>query len=472
MGTITRGAVDRLVPPASGQTFFRDDEIPGFAVRVTAAGKKSFVFEGRVRGRVRRVTLGRYPWLTVPLARKEAMRIRTEIAQGHDPIGERAAERQILTFGDLEEVYVERYAKPHKRTWKRDEQMIAGYLAKWRSRRLSDITTDDVARLHERLGRENGRYAANRVVALLRTMFNVARDWGHLETPNPATRIKFYREEKRDRFLSPEEVRCVNDALEQEPGEHWRAYFPLSLLLGTRRSELLSAKWEDMDLEGKTWRIPATKAGRPHLLPLPAAAVRILESLPKSSEYVFTGKGASGHLTEPAKVWQRIRKRAGVPDARIHDLRRTLGSWLAAQGHSLPLIGKALNHSNVSTTQIYARLDLEPVRNALEKNAALMLGSTAESDPEMPDWEAAVVEIRLGLANALKVQRNRRGMTQEQLGALLGFSRSRIAKMEGADSSVSVDLVIRSLLRMGASRKDVASYIAAPFTTPGLIDQQ
>lgn len=121
-------------------------------------------------------------------------------------------------------------------------------------------------------------------------------------------------------------------------------------------------------------RIPTTKAGRPHLLPLPTAAVEILKALPRSSEYVFPGTGASGHLTEAAKVWQRIRKRAGVPDARIHDLRRTLGSWLVAQGHSLPLIGRALNHTNMSTTQIYVRLDLEPVRDALEKNAGLMFG--------------------------------------------------------------------------------------------------
>jgi integrase len=112
--------------------------------------------------------------------------------------------------------------------------------------------------------------------------------------------------------------------------------------------------------------------------PLPNAAVEILKALPRSSEYVFPGAGTSGHLTEVAKVWRRIRKRAGVPDARIHDLRRTLGSWLAAQGYSLPLIGRALNHTNVSTTQIYARLDLEPVRDALEKNAELMFGPAAD----------------------------------------------------------------------------------------------
>jgi integrase len=384
MGVVTKASVDLLIPPVCGQKFLRDDRITGLAVRVTAAGVKSFVFEGRVRGRVKRVTIGPYPYMTVALARQEALRIKTEIAQGRDPIRDRAAQRKVLTFGDLEEVYIERYAKPHKRTWKRDAQMIAGYLSRWRNRMLSDITIDDVARLHERLGRENGRYAANRTVALLRTMFNLARDWGHLETSNPAARVKFYREEKRDRFLSPEELRRVNEALAEEPDPYWRAYFPLSLLLGTRKSELQCARWEDMDLDQKTWRIPSTKAGRPHLLPLPNAAAEILKGLPKVSEFVFPGKGASGHLAESAKAWQRIRKRAGVPDARMHDLRRTLGSWLAAQGHSLPLIGRALNHSNVSTTQVYARLDLGLVREALERNAALMLGSDATPKAEVP----------------------------------------------------------------------------------------
>src|SRR6185437_4932898 len=117
----------------------------------------------------------------------------------------------------LQQLYIERYAKPHKRAWKRDAQMFAAYLSNWRTRKVSEIAHDDVVRLHERLGRENGHYAANRTVALLRTMFNLARDWGQLDGPNPAMRVKFYREEKRDRFLSPEELRRVNDALVEEP---------------------------------------------------------------------------------------------------------------------------------------------------------------------------------------------------------------------------------------------------------------
>jgi integrase len=398
MATITKSSVDQLTRPGTGQKFLRDDKLRGFALRVTASGAKSFVYEGRIHGRVRRITIGPYPALNVAVARQAALRLKAAVAQGRDPAQEKIAERNVVTFGDLAEVYIED-AKAHKRTWSGDLRMIEGYFAKWRGTPLKEIATDEVFRLHQRLGKENGRYAANRAVALLRTMFNLARDWGHLDGTNPAARVKFYHEEKRDRFLSPEELRRVNAALVDEPNPHWRAYFPLSLMLGTRRGELLSARWDDLDFERRQWRIPTTKAGRPHLLPLPNAAVEILKALPRSSEYVFPGTGTSGHLTEVAKVWQRIRKRAGVPDARIHDLRRTLGSWLAAQGHSLPLIGRALNHTNASATQVYARLDLEPVRDALEKNAALMFGPTADGGglvspiPPLPVTKSARQEL-------------------------------------------------------------------------------
>jgi integrase len=103
----------------------------------------------------------------------------------------------------------------------------------------------------------------------------------------------------------------------------------------------------------------------------------MLRALPSrdNSEWIFPSYGASGHLVEVKSAWGRIRKAAKVPDARVHDLRRTLGSWLAAQGYSLPLLARALNHSNVNTTQVYARLNLDPVREALERNAQLMLGT-------------------------------------------------------------------------------------------------
>ena len=230
-----------------------------------------------------------------------------------------------MTFGELAAVFIEEHAKAHKRTWRGDQRMI--------EKTSRNGTPGPLKRSPQTRCFRFTNAWAKRTVATRRTepshscvRCSTWRDWGHLDGANPAARVKFYHEEKRDRFLSPEELRRVNAALLDEPNAHWRAYVPPSLMLGTRRSELLSARWDEFDFERKQWRIPTTKAGRPHLLPLPNAAVEISRTLPRRSEYVFPGAGRSGHLTEVAKVWQRIRKRAGVPDARIHDLRRTLGS--------------------------------------------------------------------------------------------------------------------------------------------------
>jgi integrase len=212
-------------------------------------------------------------------------------------------------------------------------------------------------------------------------MFNRADDWGMLRGVNPAQRLRLFREHKRERYLTPEELQKVNAALLEEPDWRWRAYFPLALMLGTRKSELLSMRWADIDWNARTWRIPETKAGNSHLLPLPTSATEILKVLPSrdQSKWVFPGEGATGHIVEPAKAWQRVRARAGVPDVRIHDLRHTLASWLVAQGYNLPLVGRTLNHTQAATTARYAHLALDPVREALEQTAALMMGRTSEA---------------------------------------------------------------------------------------------
>src|SRR5262245_32586672 len=266
------------------------------------------------------------------------------------------------------------------------KRMIRRHIpSSWSSRRLSDFSRHEMVRLHQTIGHEHGHYAANRLAALLRTMFNRAKLWGMLKEENPVRGIKMFHEEKRERFLTAEEIARLNQALMTEPDWRWRAFFPLSLLLGTRRGPLITARWADIDFAQAVWRIPNTKSGRPHLLPLPRAAVQILERLPSRdhSEWLFPGEKTNTSITAPSNAWQRIRKRAGlngdenVPNSAVrpHDLRRTLGSWLAASGYSLPLIGRALNHANVSTTAIYARLDLDPVRRALEDNATMMLAA-------------------------------------------------------------------------------------------------
>jgi integrase len=375
---LTKESIDKAKLPESGrkERFIRDDIVRGLGVRVTASGAKSFIFEGRVKGRPRRLTLGAWPDLNVVMARERAMEIRTAIARGEDPAADSKEARHELTLGELAAAYMERHAKPHKRSADEDENILRRYVPKgWNGRRLSDISRGDVARLHGRIGDEHGHYAANRLLALLRTLFNLARTWELFKGDNPAQGIKPFKEQKRERYLSPEELEKVNAALLEEPDWRWRAYFPMALMLGTRRGELLAMRWADIDLTARTWRIPETKAGNTHLLPLPGPVMAMLESLPSrdKSDWVFPGEGATGHIVEPAKAWQRVRARAGVPDVRIHDLRHTLASWLVAQGFNLPLVGRALNHTQVSTTARYAHLALDPVRAALEQTAALMV---------------------------------------------------------------------------------------------------
>jgi integrase len=138
-------------------------------------------------------------------------------------------------------------------------------------------------------------------------------------------------------------------------------------------------RWDDVSLTRAEWRIPHTKVGRPHLLPVPHALVVLLRNLPRveGNPYVFVGQHGVGHLHDMKRAWDRIRIKAGIRDVRFHDLRRTVGSWLAGSGESLHLIGKVLNHRDVSTTAIYARLNLDPMRQALERHASKILEAPA-----------------------------------------------------------------------------------------------
>ena len=282
---------------------------------------------------------------------------------------------QKLIITNLFTDYLERHAKPHKRSWPGDEKQFARYLIPWKHRKLSTIQKRDIQALHNTIGKAHGRYAANRLLALLHVMFTKAMEWEWMDKANPAHGIRRFREQSRERFLDADELPRFFLAVSEEPNETLRDYILLSLLTGARRGNVQSMRWDDISLERGVWVIPVTKNGTTLTVPLVKEALAILtrRKLQAVSEWVFPSHGRSGHLMEPKRGWTRILERANITNLRLHDLRRTLGSWQASTGASLTVIGKSLGHKNVNTTAIYSRLNLDPVRQAVETATTAML---------------------------------------------------------------------------------------------------
>jgi integrase len=216
-------------------------------------------------------------------------------------------------------------------------------------------------------------------------MFELARRWGFVpeNAANPARGVDKFKEQKRDRWVKPEELPRLAAAIGQDPNLYARAALWLYLLTGVRKTELLTTRWADVDLARGELRLPETKAGRTHYVPLSPPAVALLRALPREAgnPYLLPGLKPGSHLVNIEKPWRRVRKVAGVEDVRLHDLRRTVGSWLAQAGSSLPLIGRVLNHTDPKTTAIYARLGDDPARRALAEHAERITAIAGEWFP-------------------------------------------------------------------------------------------
>ncbi len=377
----TKALIEAIKPDAEETLVFTDDKTAGLILRVFPSGKKTFVFYRKLGGRPRRANLGEFPAMTVENARKAAMKFGAEIADGHDPFLDRKAEKQELTFGELHQRFVEEHSKPHKRSWKDDEWLFGRHLAAWKNRKLTTITRTEIQKRHQQVGQQTP-ISANRMLSLISKMFSFARSVGLWIGENPCLGIQKFRERSRERFLQADEMPKFLAALSEEPNAVARDYLTLSLMLGARRSNMLAMTWAELNFERAEWRIPETKNGDALTVHLPSIAVDVLKARQQadgSSQWVFPGIGKTGHLVEPKSVWKRVLERAGLADLRIHDLRRTLGSWQAAAGVSLHTIGKSLGHKNQSTTAIYARLNLDPVRVAVDAAVTAMFKTGSDS---------------------------------------------------------------------------------------------
>jgi integrase len=367
-----------LKPPETGRYRARDTRQPGLVVVVTAAGSKTFYVYRKVDGRPLEVRLGTVQEMSLDAARTAAQDALAALHKGVDPRAEKRARRREATLADLWEQYLTLHAKMKKRTWRDDERQYQKYLAPLHNRRLSEITDTVVAKWHATVAKEHGPIQANRCKALLATMFSKASKHCGYAGPNPCAGVENFPEQDRERFLLPAEMERFFRALAAEDA-YWQGFFLLCLFTASRRGNVASMEWAELDLENAVWHIPATKTKnkRPTSISLCAPALAILRTRYEQrngSPYVFPSRqGGEGHLMDPRKAWARITAAADVDDLHIHDLRRSQASWQAALGFSLAIIGKALGHADLKSTQVYSRLQLDPVKEAVSKASDAML---------------------------------------------------------------------------------------------------
>jgi len=379
---LTKKAIDKMRYKGDGKSrdVRWDDKLRGFGLRVFASGAKSFVLSYRFKGRKRLMSIDRYGILTLDGARKKARAFLVQISDGKDPLQEKQKERKGQRMGALCNTFLERYAKPEKKTWKTDESRINKYiLPAWKGFQIAAITRDDVKTLHDKITL-NAPIEANRVIALASKMFNLAADpeWGFVEEDhkNPCRRITMNEEKSREVWVQPPEFPKLAEAIDKEPNIYIKAILWAYLLTGARKSELLRAKIADIDHYMKKLKLEDTKAGKPQTISLNEPAYALLSELPAidGNPYLFPGRKPGRPLVNIDKAWRRIRKEAQLENVWLHDLRRTVGSWLANSGKSLHLIGQILRHKKTATTEIYARIAQDTTREAMEAHGKQVMG--------------------------------------------------------------------------------------------------
>lgn len=369
---LTKRVVESLKSDPSNRVVAWDTEVTGFFIRVYPSGKRTYFFQYRNKARATHmVKIGVHGSITTELARNTAINLSLQIGAGEDPsVKVIVQEDRTHTMVELAEKYLALHAKIKKspQCYEEDKEFLKNViLKKFGNMELNEVSLLDIQTLHSALRKTP--YRANRILALLSKMFNLALQWGW-RCDNPVRGIEKYHECKRDRWLVDQEVQRLYSTLEIYHNQSVANAIRLLLLTGARRSEVLKATWDQFDLENGTWTKPAhtTKQKRTEHLPLSFQAISLLGHMKEKSmtEHLFPGKLPGKPLKDIKKAWHTIRTQADLPDVRLHDLRHTHASHLVSSGLSLKIVGKLLGHTQTSTTERYAHLADESTRQATE----------------------------------------------------------------------------------------------------------
>jgi integrase len=369
---LTKRVVDAAKPPEEPNTFHQiwDDEIPGYGLRITHSGVKSYILYYRFKGRQRKYTIGRHGDYTAKTARAEALDLRGVITKGGDPQAEKKKAKTIPLLSLFADEYLAHIKKTNK-TWNKDESKLnKRILPKWGKMRLDTLTTREIEAFHSSLKTERAPATANRYLALIKRMLNLAVEWGYIDK-NPAQHIKLFKENnERTDWLNNEQIKLFLTACSEYSDPYIAALFPFLLYTGARLGEALNAQWTSIDIERGMWHIPEAKSGKGRYVPLAPQAIQLLEALERqeSNPFVFCGRVKDQALVNVAKPWKRIKTAANLPEHfRIHDLRHTFASWGVSHGIDLYHIQALLGHSSSQMTQRYSHLAEDGIKASVKQ---------------------------------------------------------------------------------------------------------
>ena len=370
---LTKRTVDAL-KPSDMDTVYWERELTGFGVRVRKSGRKNYVVQTRVGGKLRWFTVGQHGPFTPEDARTAALEILARARRGIDPRIKSTKPRPAPVVTDLSKRFLEEYVSAHCKPNTRVEYGRSVNLSidpAIGGKKVSEVARGDIAALHHAM--RDRPYQANRTLAVLSKMFSMAEVWGwRADGSNPCRHVKRYKERPRERFLTPEEADRLGAVLREAEHDMPAAVtaFRLLLLTGCRLSEIRTLRWEQVKAD--VIELPDAKTGG-RVVPLGPEARAVLAAIPRAADnpWVIAGRRSGAPLANLHRPWSRIRKRAGLEDVRIHDLRHSYASRALALGESLTMIGKLLGHTQVQTTARYAHL----ARDSIQTAAARITGS-------------------------------------------------------------------------------------------------
>jgi integrase len=386
MSRLTIRSIETLEPRKSAYIIF-DERGGKFGVRVTPAGVKTYVIQYRAKGRVRKVALGRVGTLTPDEARKLAQTMLGRVSHGDDPAQERADYRGSSNLSAVCDRFVEAHVKQHCKpsTQKEYQRVVEKFIKpELGNRKVADITRADISKMHHDY--RAFPYQANRTLGVLSKLFNLCEVWGlRPDGSNPCRHVPKNRENKKERFLSPEEIARLGALLDRLDATHEESPFVtaalrLLILTGCRLGEILKLEWASV--KDGYLDLADTKTG-PRRIPLPPAAQDILDNLPliQGNPYVISGKNEKDHWNDLQRPWRRIRKMAKLTDVRIHDLRHTYASNAIRAGIDLAMVSKLLGHTQIHTTMRYVHLADDPIRKAAATVAAVLFTNLGAGPP-------------------------------------------------------------------------------------------